>query len=158
MLNSAFHPVNRERNRPLFPRGRELSLREYAKRFPLLEHLSWSHETELEHHLSGSAIPMPPQEIFDPHEAPFLLVALGGGERRLCELVAARYGVPFERVLLCHGLSEGLFLVASAVIEAGDFAPGGEAGDPFVARAPRASGGALAAVPSGPPASLRRAH
>src|SRR5215510_9220204 len=120
MLNSAFHPVNRERNRPLFPRGRELSLREYAKRFPLLEHLSWSHIPELEHHLSGSAIPVPPKEIFDPEQVPLMLVALGGGERRMSDLVASRYGVPAERVLLTAGLSEGLFLIANAVIEPGD--------------------------------------
>jgi len=97
-------------------------LPEYAKRFPLLEHLSWSHLPELEHHLSGSAIPVPPKDIFDPEQGPLMLAALGAGEKHMSELVAARYGVPFERVLLAAGLSEGLFLVASSVIEPGDFA------------------------------------
>jgi len=97
-------------------------LPEYAKRFPLLEHLSWSHLPELEHHLSGSAIPLPPKDIFDPEQVPLMLAALGGGERHMSELVAARYAVPVERVLVTAGLSEGLFLVASSVIEPGDFA------------------------------------
>ena len=91
---------------------------EYAKRFPLLEHLSWSHHTPLEHQLSLSAIPIPPKEVFDAEsEWPD-----GVGERELAEAVAERYGVPTERVLPCAGLSEGLFVVASAVLEPGDFA------------------------------------
>jgi aspartate/methionine/tyrosine aminotransferase len=93
-------------------------LGEYAKRFPLLEHLSWSHHLPLAHHLSVSAIPLPPKEVFD---APSGLLE-GGGENELAAVVAERYGVPAERVLPAAGLSEGLYVVGNALIEPGDFA------------------------------------
>src|SRR5262245_58864222 len=96
----------------------EPALGEYAKRFPLLEHLSWSHHTPLEHHLSVSAVPVPPQEVFDAESG----LRDAGGESELAEIVAGRYGVPAERVLPCAGLSEGLLVVAHAVVEPGDVA------------------------------------
>jgi len=73
-------------------------------------------------------------------------------------LVAARYGVPFERVLLCHGLSEGLFLVASAVIEAGDFALVETPGYQSLAGVARASGATVRPLPRGLDGSLEPAQ
>src|SRR5262245_32237491 len=96
----------------------EPPLGEYAKRFPLLEHLSWSHHAPLVHHLGLSAVPVPPKDVFDAESG-----GLGSeGEGDLAQVVAERYGVPVERVLPCAGLSEGLFVVANAVLEPGDFA------------------------------------
>jgi aspartate/methionine/tyrosine aminotransferase len=118
MLNSGPRPVNRDAFSRFFPLRPEPPLGEYASRFPLLEHLSWSHHVPLEHHLSVSTIPDPPKEVFDFESG----LREGGGERELAEVVAGRYGVPAERVLPCAGLSEGLFVVANAVIEPGDFA------------------------------------
>lgn len=132
-------------------------MREYAKRFPLLEHLSWSHLPELEHHLSGSAIPVPPQDIFDPAQAPLMLAALGGSERHLGERVAERYGVPAERVLLTAGLSEGLFLMASAVIEPGDFALVETPGYQSLGGVAHAAGATVRPLPRGLDGSLEPA-
>jgi capreomycidine synthase len=129
-------------------------LGEYAKRFPLLEHLSWSHHTPLEHHLSVSAIPVPPPDVFDSERD--LLAA--GGEPELSAAVAERYGVPAECVLPTAGLSEGLYVVANAVIEPGDFALVEAPGYQSLAGVARAAGATVRPLTRGLDGSLEPAY
>jgi len=142
MLNSGREPVNRS------PSTKRASVR-YASRFPYLEHLAWSHNPAHVHHLAMSAVPTPPREIFDPAAGPVLLDAIGEGEREMTRLLAERYGVPSERILLVSGLSEGLYLAACALIEPGDFALVETPGYQSLAGVAIAAGATIRTLPRG---------
>lgn len=113
---------------------------EIHDRFPLLEHLAWSRVTRRPRfHLGMSAIPMPPPGIFDPGGRA-LLDAQGDSEEELSERIARRYGTRAENVVLCAGVSEGLFLLAGALVSTGDLVLVEAPGYQSLAGVPRALG------------------
>ena len=91
-------------------------------RFPELEHLAWA-RFRLSHaadSLATSQVPPPPADVFDPGGAmPVVVTEKLRGD--LIEAVAARYEARADHITLTAGVSEGLYLVSVALLEAGDW-------------------------------------
>jgi aspartate/methionine/tyrosine aminotransferase len=94
---------------------------EPAKRFPILEHLSWARfqAGKARYSLSKSQVPPPPPEVLDTG-GPMPLVVDAGIRADFTDAIAARYRIKPDEITLTAGVSEALYVTSAGLVSPGD--------------------------------------